>query len=154
MVRVDGKLKYRMLVLGSSGEETGVSEPIALALHPASGRLFWLDRGGKNGVSPKVGKVNMDGSDPQVIVSKNLQSPEFMTIDLQKEVLYFSTSHGAAKIESCNLDGSNRQASFAMCCSFPHFYQQILPFVALSHFFLQKTFLHTILLLWFPRKNE
>ena len=75
----------------------------------AMGRLFWLDRGGRNGVSPKVGKVNMDGSDPKVIVSKDLQSPEVLTIDLQKEVLYFSTSHGNAKIESCNLDGSNRQ---------------------------------------------
>ena len=31
-----------------------------------------------------------------------------MTIDLQKEVLYFSTSH-IPKIESCNLDGKNRQ---------------------------------------------
>ena len=116
MVRVDGKLKYRKMVLDSSGGETGVSEPIAMALHPASGRLFWLDRGGRNGVSPKIGKVNMDGSQAQVIISKDIQSPEFMTIDLQKEVLYFSTSHGSAKIESCNLDGTNRQVSL----TYPH----------------------------------
>ena len=90
---------------------TGVSEPISMAVYPKDGLLFWLDRGGRNGVSPKVGKVNMDGSQPEVIVSKNLQSPEVLTIDIQKEVLYFSTSHGDAKIESCNLDGTNRQVS-------------------------------------------
>ena len=38
LVRVDGKLKYRMMVLGNTGEETGVSDPVSMALHPASGR--------------------------------------------------------------------------------------------------------------------
>ena len=107
LIRVDGKLKYRMLILDNTGEDTGVSEPISMALHPASGRLFWLDRGGR-GVPSKVGKVNMDGSEPEVIVSGDLQQPEVLTIDLQKEILYFSSSHDP-KIESCNLDGSNRQ---------------------------------------------
>ena len=45
LVRVDGKTKYRMLILDSRGEDNGVAEPISLALHPASGRLFWLDKG-------------------------------------------------------------------------------------------------------------
>ena len=60
-----------------------------------------LDRGG-NGVPAKIGKANMDGSDPEVIVKGNLEGPEFLTIDIQKEILYFSTSRNA-KIESCNL---------------------------------------------------
>ena len=108
LVRVEGKLKYRMLILDSrSGNETGVAQPIALALHPNTGKLFWLDRGG-NGVPAKIGKANMDGSEPEVIVKGNLEGPEFLTIDIQKEILYFSTSRNA-KIESCNLDGSNRR---------------------------------------------
>ena len=82
-----------------------------MALHPASGRLFWLDRGG-GGVPAKVGKVNMDGSEPEVIVSKDFNHPETLTIDLQKEILYFSSSHDP-KIESCNLDGTNRQVILA-----------------------------------------
>ena len=42
LVRVEGKLKYRMLVLDSrSGNETGVAQPIAIALHPNTGKMFW-----------------------------------------------------------------------------------------------------------------
>ena len=50
----------------------------------------------------------MDGSDPKIVIKDKISNPEFLTIDLQKEVLYFSSSH-TPKIESCNLDGSNRQ---------------------------------------------
>jgi low density lipoprotein-related protein 2 len=107
LVRVEGKLKYRMLVIDSrSGNETGVAQPIALALLPKAGKLFWLDRGG-NGVPTKIGKANMDGTYPEVIV-RGLEGPEFLTIDIQKEILFFSTSR-QAKIESCNLDGTNRR---------------------------------------------
>ena len=95
-----------MLVLDSRGNENGVAEPISLALHPQSGRLFWLDLGGR-GVPTKIGSANMDGTKPAVLVKGNLESPEFLTIDVQKEILYFSSSH-TPKIESCNLDGSNR----------------------------------------------
>jgi hypothetical protein len=35
--------------------------------------------------------------------------PESLTIDMQKEILYFSTSKHPAKIESVNLDGTNRR---------------------------------------------
>ena len=49
----------------------------------------------------------MDGSKATVLVKGNLEDPEFLTIDLQKEILYFSSSH-KPKIESCNLDGTNR----------------------------------------------
>jgi len=72
LVRVEGKLKYRMLVLDSNhGNETGVAQPISIALHPNTGKLFWLDRGG-SGVPAKVGKANMDGSEPEIIIKQNL----------------------------------------------------------------------------------
>ena len=91
LVRVEGKLRYRMLVVDNSGEESGVAKPISIVVHPASGRLFWLDKG--DGIVPaKIGGANMDGSIPKVLV-KDLKNPDFMTIDLQKEILYFSTSH-------------------------------------------------------------
>ena len=95
-----------MLILDSRGDENGVAEPISLALHPASGRLFWLDRGG-GGIPTKIGSANMDGSKAAVLVKGGLEDPEFLTIDLQKEILYFSSSHNP-QIESCNLDGTNR----------------------------------------------
>ena len=108
LVRVDGKLKYRMLVLDNRNDELGVSDPISLVVNPGSGQLFWLDRGGKGRVPTKIGSANMDGSDPKIVIKDKISNPEFLTIDLQKEVLYFSSSH-TPKIESCNLDGSNRQ---------------------------------------------
>ncbi len=95
LVQVDGvKFRYRMLVLGNTGNETGVSQPISIALHPSSGRMFWLDRGGDGVVPAKVARANMDGSEPTVLLS-DVVGPEFLTIDLQKEVLYYSTSHNA-----------------------------------------------------------
>ena len=53
----NSKFRYRMLVLDNNGEETGVAEPISLALHPGTGKVFWLDRGGY-GVPPKVSSKN------------------------------------------------------------------------------------------------
>ncbi len=51
----------------------------------------------------------MDGTEPKPL-AKDLSRPEFLTIDLQKEELFFSTSGiQNAKIESMNLDGSNRR---------------------------------------------
>ncbi len=112
LVRVDGKLKYRMLILDSSGGgDTGVAEPISMAVHPPTGQLFWLDRGGR-GVPTKIGRVNMDGTNPKVIISDDLDMPEFLTVDIQKQVLYFSSSHNP-RIESCNLDGTNRRVIMA-----------------------------------------
>ena len=111
LVTVDRKTKYRMLVLDSRGDEKGVAEPISLAVHPQSGALFWLDRGGR-GVPTKIGKVNMDGTDAQVLIKDDLEMPDFMTIDIQKEIIYFSSSHNP-KIESCNLDGTNRRTILA-----------------------------------------
>ncbi len=88
-VATSSKFRYRMLVLGNNGEETGVGAPISLALHPASGRVFWLDRGGA-GVPAKVGSASMDGSDPKILI-QGLVNPQFLAIELQKEELYFST---------------------------------------------------------------
>ena len=67
----------------------------------------YLNFKGGRGVPTKIGSANMDGSKATVLVKGNLEDPEFLTIDLQKEILYFSSSH-KPKIESCNLDGTNR----------------------------------------------
>ena len=43
LVRVDGKLKYRMLILDQRNDDKGVSDPISMVLNPGSGQLFWMD---------------------------------------------------------------------------------------------------------------
>ena len=107
LVQVDGtKFRYRMLVLGNNGQATGVGQPVSMVVLPSQGKLFWLDRGGAGGVPPKLASANMDGSKPSILVNLTKKA-EFLTIDLQKEVLYFSTSDYPAMIRSINLDGSN-----------------------------------------------
>lgn len=91
LVRVDGKRKKRMVVLTNDGSDTGVSKPVAVAVDPANGKLYWLDQGGA-GVPAKIGKANMDGSKPEILLKDNLTQPEFLTLDPDTEMIYFSSS--------------------------------------------------------------
>ena len=94
LVRVDGKRKKRMTVLHNDGTENGVGRPVAIAVDPQNGKLYWLDQGGPK-VPPKIGKANMDGSSPSILLSKNLSHPEFLTLDLTNDMIYFSSSNDA-----------------------------------------------------------
>ena len=80
-----------MVLLTNDGTELGVANPVALALDPQNGKLYWMDKGGA-GVPPKIGKANMDGSSPEVLVKDDLIQPEFMTLDQDTEMIYFSSS--------------------------------------------------------------
>lgn len=50
-----------------------------------------MDEGGY-GVPSKVGKVNMNGSNP-VILLADIERPEAITIDLNTKLLYFSAQY-------------------------------------------------------------
>jgi low density lipoprotein-related protein 2 len=50
-----------------------------------------VDEGGY-GVPSKVGKVNMNGSNP-VILHDDIERPEAITIDLNTKLLYFSAQY-------------------------------------------------------------
>ena len=52
LVRVDGKRKKRTVILTNDGSDTGVGTPVAIAVDPENGKLYWLDQGG-NGVPAK-----------------------------------------------------------------------------------------------------
>ena len=104
LVRVDGKRKKRTVVLTNDGTELGVGRPVAIAVDPQNGKLYWLDRGGQK-VPPKIGKANMDGSDPQILLQGNLTEPEFLTIDPDTEKIYFSHSN-EAKVSSVTLQST------------------------------------------------
>ena len=94
LVRVDGKRKKRTVILTNDGSELGVSKPVAIALDPQNGKLYWLDQGGHK-VPAKIGKANMDGSNPVILLQGNLSVPEFLTIDPDTEKIYFSHSDEA-----------------------------------------------------------
>ena len=91
LVRVDGKRKKRTVLLTNDGSETGVAKPVALAVDPQNGKLYWLDQGGA-GVPAKIGKANMDGTAPEILLKDNLTMPEFLTLDPDTDMIFFSSS--------------------------------------------------------------
>lgn len=89
VVRLDGKIKHRTIILANDGNRTSVSKPRAICLDPTDGKLYWTDEGG-NGVPEKIGKVNMDGTNPIVLVD-SIERPDALTIDIDSKTLYYST---------------------------------------------------------------
>lgn len=91
-IKVNSDKNYRRTILDNDGSAKGVARPKAIVLDPANGKLYWLDDGGY-GVSKKLAKANMDGSNSQIIYSNfkddNLES---LAIDLINQRLYYSLS--------------------------------------------------------------
>jgi low density lipoprotein-related protein 2 len=104
VIKIDGEIKYRTIVLTNDGNKTSVAKPKSMCLDPLEGHVFWIDEGGF-GVPIKIGRVNMDGSNPIVLVEYE-QWLEAITIDVTNKILYFSTQH-PGYIKSMNTDGSD-----------------------------------------------
>ncbi|KRZ56210.1 Low-density lipoprotein receptor-related protein [Trichinella nativa] len=102
--------KYRTIILNNNDSEKGVVFPVSIALHPVMGLLFWLDEGGPS-VARKLARAEMDGSNPTVIVSSDLARLDFLTVDLDAQMLYFSQSERGV-IERCDYNGAGRVAIF------------------------------------------
>ncbi|XP_041779439.1 low-density lipoprotein receptor-related protein 2 [Anopheles merus] len=105
-ISVDGKVRYRTVVLANDGNRTSVAKPKQLALDPADGRLFWIDEGGF-GVLTKVASAGMDGSDPRVL-DDTVQFPESITVDAEKRRVYYSTRLPPAVL-SIEYDGTGQR---------------------------------------------
>ncbi|XP_063382257.1 low-density lipoprotein receptor-related protein 2 isoform X1 [Cydia fagiglandana] len=106
MVRIDGKIKYRTIILANDGSRLSVARPKGICLDPTEGKIFWSDEGGY-GVPAKIGRANMDGTNPIVLVDA-IERPEAITIDIEKKVIYFSTQYPAS-VNSVNTDGNDRR---------------------------------------------
>lgn len=91
VIKIDGETKYRTIVLANDGNKTSVARPKSMCLDPLEGHIFWIDEGGF-GVPIKIGRVNMDGNNPIVLI-ENEQRPEAITIDISNKMIYFSTAH-------------------------------------------------------------
>ncbi|XP_037869964.1 low-density lipoprotein receptor-related protein 2 isoform X2 [Bombyx mori] len=106
LIKVDGKVKYRTIVMANDGGKMSVAKPRALALDPTEGKMYWSDEGGY-GVPPKIGKANMDGTNSIILVD-TIERPEAITIDIERKIVYFSTQYPATVI-SVNTDGNDRK---------------------------------------------
>ena len=56
-----------------------------------------MDNGG-SGVPRKVARMNMDGTNPEILVSTDLQSVNYLAIDRGQQVLYWT--QGSAQLAS------------------------------------------------------
>lgn len=98
VIKINSDKNYRRTILDNDGTTKGVARPKAIVLDPANGKMYWLDDGGY-GVSKKLARANMDGTNSVIIYDKfqddNLES---LAIDILGKKLYYSlsgTSNGA-----------------------------------------------------------
>ncbi|XP_014669426.1 PREDICTED: low-density lipoprotein receptor-related protein 2-like isoform X2 [Priapulus caudatus] len=107
VIKVDGDVRRRKVILQHNSSRTGVSDPAAIAVDPIHGKLYWLDEGGQ-GVPRKVASANLDGSNPTILVSSNLHNLDYIAVDIADNNVYYtmadaswiekvSTSSGARK---------------------------------------------------------
>ncbi|VVD04124.1 unnamed protein product [Leptidea sinapis] len=106
LVRIDGKVKYRSIVFANDGSRTSIAKPRGLCVDPTEGKMYWSDEGG-HGVPAKIGKVNMDGTSPVILVD-TIERPEAVTIDIDRKIVYFSTQYPAS-VNSVDTDGNDRK---------------------------------------------
>ncbi|XP_077986932.1 low-density lipoprotein receptor-related protein 4-like [Glandiceps talaboti] len=84
--------------------ESDMYEVKAIVLDPKHRNMYWTDWGSV----PKIEKSGMDGSMREIIVRKDLQWPNGLTIDFTTERLFWID--GRLKVlESCDLFGNDRQ---------------------------------------------
>lgn len=54
--------------------------------------MYWTDQGTESGVPPKIASAHMDGSNPAVLFTTNLDHVEFITIDISEQKLYWAVT--------------------------------------------------------------
>lgn len=78
----------------------GLEEPRAIALDPMNRYMYWTDWGTR----VHIGKAGMDGSNPKVIISKNLGWPNALTISYETGEIFWADAR-EDYIAVADLDG-------------------------------------------------
>ncbi|KAG8559732.1 hypothetical protein GDO81_017431 [Engystomops pustulosus] len=107
VLKLYGDVKYRKTVITNDGTPTGAGRPLGIVVDPARGKMYWTDQGTEGGVPAKIASADMDGSNPTVLYTNNLDHVEFITIDIADQKLYWAVT-GSGVIERGNVDGTNR----------------------------------------------
>ena len=79
--------------------------------------MYWSDWGDV----PKIERASMDGQARQILHSSQLVRPNGLTLDYQNQVLYWIDAI-LDKIESSNVNGTNRQLIMTLVSSSPNYY--------------------------------
>jgi len=80
-----------------------MDKPMAIAVDPVVGFLFWADRGR----SPKIERVHLDGSNRRVLVNETIFFTTGLTLDYLEKKVYWCDSR-LDTIERMDYDGKNR----------------------------------------------
>ena len=91
--------RYRRTVV-----EGNLERPVALALEPEHGRMYWADAG----ENPKIEVSWMDGSKRMVLVSEGLSRPSSIAIDYAMSNTLYWADAKLNKIESMDQQGRKR----------------------------------------------
>uniref|UniRef100_A0A914CDN1 EGF-like domain-containing protein n=1 Tax=Acrobeloides nanus TaxID=290746 RepID=A0A914CDN1_9BILA len=81
-----------------------LTEPRALVADPTAALLFWTDWGS----AAHIGRMNMDGSNPKLIIDTSLRWPNALAVDTPSKRLYWGDAH-LEYIGSCDYDGAGRR---------------------------------------------
>ncbi|KXJ20847.1 Prolow-density lipoprotein receptor-related protein 1 [Exaiptasia diaphana] len=110
VVDLDGNNRLTLIKL------TIREKPAAITVYPSTGYMFWTDWG----ESPKIERCGMNG-DPktrQAIVTTNLKWPFGLTMDHTIKKIFWCDQN-LKKLESANLDGSQRRVILSKDAGFP-----------------------------------
>ncbi|XP_052860473.1 low-density lipoprotein receptor-related protein 4-like [Anopheles cruzii] len=80
-----------------------LDKPRDIVVQPAEGYMFWSDWGS----NPLIERAAMDGGGRFTLVSENLQWPNGLALDVDKQRLYFLDG-GTKSLEYVNYDGTGR----------------------------------------------
>ncbi|XP_015126731.1 vitellogenin receptor [Diachasma alloeum] len=89
-------------------------KPRGLALHPATGEMYWSDWG----VNPHISRAEMNGNTRLPMVTEGLGWPNGLTIDYPNSRLYWVDAKMGI-IESINLDGTDRRTVLRTVATHP-----------------------------------
>ena len=67
-----------------------LKEPRAIVVHPKRKMLFYTDWGYGN---EHIGRMHMDGSNHEKIITTRVSWPNALTIDYATEILYYADAH-------------------------------------------------------------
>jgi len=91
-----------------------IDQPREIALYPPEGLLFYTNWGEK----PHIGRVGMDGTRSEAIITEDIGWPNGITVDVVMKRIYWSDAkHGS--IETAKFDGSDRRIVFKQTVQHP-----------------------------------
>ncbi|XP_014344907.1 low-density lipoprotein receptor-related protein 2a [Latimeria chalumnae] len=107
VLKLSGDIKYRKTIITNNGTPTSAGMPVGITVDPARGRMYWTDQGTESGIPAKIAGADMDGSNPIILFTNNLDHVEFITIDIKEQKIYWAVT-ATGVIERGNVDGTNR----------------------------------------------